>query len=111
MDVTKTCEFIRFGAMDVTKPCEFIWFGAMDVTKPYEFTGFGAMDATKSYEFIGFGAMDVTKTQTQVYPSPPASRERSVLRGAQIGTRAQHALCLRALLAPDWRPIGAYRCQ
>ncbi len=47
--------------MDVTKPCEFIRFGAMDVTKPYEFIGFGAMAVTKPYEFIGFGAMDVTK--------------------------------------------------
>ncbi len=33
-------------SMDVTKPCEFIRFGAMDVTKPYEFIGFGAMDVT-----------------------------------------------------------------
>ncbi len=38
MDVTKSYEFIRFGAVAVTKPYEFIGFGAMDVTKPYELT-------------------------------------------------------------------------
>ncbi len=32
--LTKTCEFIGFGAVDVTKPYEFIGFGTMDVTKP-----------------------------------------------------------------------------
>ncbi len=43
MAVTKSYEFIRFGAMAVTNPCEFIGFGAMAVTKPYEFIGFGAI--------------------------------------------------------------------
>ena len=32
---------------------------ALDVTKTYEFIGFGAMDVTKPYQFIGFGAVDV----------------------------------------------------
>ncbi len=41
--------------MDVTKSYEFMRLGAMDVTKPYEFIGFGAMDVTKSYKFIRFG--------------------------------------------------------
>ncbi len=64
MDVTKSYEFIKFGATDVTKAYEFTWFGAMDVTKPYEFIGFGAMDVTTPCE--GFGAMGVTKPYESV---------------------------------------------
>ena len=61
MAVTKSYEFILFGAMAVTKPYAFIWFGALDVTKPYEFIRFAAMAVTKPYEFILSGAMVVTK--------------------------------------------------
>ena len=57
MDVTKPCQFIRFGAMEV--PYQFVRFGAMDVTKPYQFIWFGAMEITKPFQFIRFGAPEI----------------------------------------------------
>ena len=57
MDVTKLCQFIRFGAMEV--PYQFVKFGAMDVTKPYQFIWFGAMEITKPFQFIRFGAPEI----------------------------------------------------
>jgi hypothetical protein len=36
MDVTKSYQFICFGAMDDTRPYKLIRFGAMDDTRPYK---------------------------------------------------------------------------